>query len=499
MNKLFYFLLASFLFPECYALRLQILHTNDLHSFFEGTRDGQGGYARLKSLADRLRVKAKTDGMKTLFLDGGDFGEGTSYFLADKGATSLSLLDALGVDATVVGNHDYLMGTDTLSDQMDRAGLKAHMLSANIDEKTKKLLGNRIKDLVNFEIDGVRIGVFGLTTVDLHYKYALKDSASFTDPDKQIAPMEKLAGENQVDFLIGLTHLGVEKDESVVKKSSSVDLIVGGHSHTRLEEALYRKNKNGRSVPIVQAGSHSLAIGELIIEINPKTKAHKILSYRLHNVTPDLPQDETIHQIVKNAHISREQAFGRSFDEIIGESSFDLSGYENGNNPESISCWGGHLARMTKHAAGADLGLHLAAFEGEKIPRGFIRYGDLVDNYPHFRKFGDPGWEIVTVQMKGMVLEKIYQFISTRKGQLGWNFSGIERSGKDTLVNGEKIKSWKSYGLALPHEVTFALETALPFIKRFIYQERKQTGVFIWNGIEEYLRLNSPLSCTGAS
>ena len=70
-------LLVLFIYTtSAQAMRLQLLHTNDLHSFFEGTRDGLGGYARLKTLVDQLKAKAKAQSIPTLFLDGGDFAEG---------------------------------------------------------------------------------------------------------------------------------------------------------------------------------------------------------------------------------------------------------------------------------------------------------------------------------------------------------------------------------------------------------------------------------------
>ncbi len=60
---------------------IQILHTNDLHSYFQGTRGGMGGYAQLKVVIDRLKQEATEKGIPTLYLDAGDFGEGSSFCL----------------------------------------------------------------------------------------------------------------------------------------------------------------------------------------------------------------------------------------------------------------------------------------------------------------------------------------------------------------------------------------------------------------------------------
>src|SRR5690606_40595204 len=87
------------------AKYLHIIHTNDLHSYLTGHADGRGGYDKVKTIIDRLRAKAltRTDlqngGVQSLVLDAGDFGEGTSFFLVDKGVTSFKSLNELGIDA----------------------------------------------------------------------------------------------------------------------------------------------------------------------------------------------------------------------------------------------------------------------------------------------------------------------------------------------------------------------------------------------------------------
>ncbi len=77
------------------ARLVQIIHTNDLHSYFAGTRGGMGGYARLKTLVDELKEKASRQGIPSMYLDGGDFGEGSSYYFSNQGVDSLRALDLL--------------------------------------------------------------------------------------------------------------------------------------------------------------------------------------------------------------------------------------------------------------------------------------------------------------------------------------------------------------------------------------------------------------------
>src|SRR3954447_317733 len=89
---------------------LTLIHTNDLHSHFRPDRGplGLGGMARLKTAVDRIRRQAKN----ALFLDGGDWSEGNIYYYDGGGVQSVKMMDQLGIDVAVVGNHDWLNGPD---------------------------------------------------------------------------------------------------------------------------------------------------------------------------------------------------------------------------------------------------------------------------------------------------------------------------------------------------------------------------------------------------
>lgn len=502
MKKHLFILLLSLLSLPAFAVKFQLLHTNDLHSYFEGTRNGKGGYARLKALADKLKEKARSQGMKTIFLDGGDFGEGTSFFMANEGVDALGMLDALGIDVAVLGNHDYMQGGFELARQMDKAKLKAKIVSANLRGEWLMGLRGKIPDLVTIDLDGVKVGVFGLSTAEAHYQYPILNPGMILPPKLLVKPMEVKAKLKKVDFLIALTHIGFAKDQAIVKDSKRIDLVVGGHSHTRLQEPLFQKNKNGKEIPIIQTGANSMALGEMIIDVDPASGKHQFLSYQLHDVTHDMPSDPQVENLVELAKVHREEYFGRDMEEIIGESLFNLSGSVDGIGKKTSSCWGSHLARMTLDSVKADVGLHVAFFEGEAIPRGPIRYVDMIDNFPHFREFHDGGWEIVTVKLNGFLLKKVFETVAAKPGHLGMNFAGVsmpkareDAKGYQFKINGKKINPLKDYRLAMPSEVIHAVEATVPWLKGILYTGRRYTGVRYWEKLEEYIRANSPMSC----
>lgn len=111
-----------------------------------------------------------------------------------------------------------------------------------------------------------------------------------------------------------------------------------------------------------------------------------------------------------------------------------------------------------------------------------MTYGDLADNFPHVRKFGDQGWEIATVFMSGYKLRYFMRWIS-RRG-FGVSFSGL----------GYKTDDKATYRIAFPAEVALAIKTSLPGYKSYL-QGLRYSGKYYWPVMADYLKTHSPLSC----
>jgi 2',3'-cyclic-nucleotide 2'-phosphodiesterase (5'-nucleotidase family) len=486
---------------------VQIIHTNDLHSYFNGTRTLKGGYARLKTLVDKLRAEALKKNIPSIHLDAGDFGEGTSFFMSNEGVDSLRALDILGVDATVIGNHDHMLGGFVLANQIKKANLQSKMLSANIEGKKLLGLDNLVDSRADFNLDGIKIRVFGLSTSEIHFQYPLIPRG-FISPSIMAGQLEeRKAKRDDVDFLIALTHIGLRKDIKLIHKTKEVDLVVGGHSHTRLDDIHYEKNKAGKYIPIVQTGANGLAVGSLYVDIKGKND-YEIIDYRLHDVTLDLEENQTMVNLVTNALESKNSYFGRQFTEVIGSSEIPLSGYIDGQENDQTTCWGEHIAKMSKEAVGADIGLHLAMFEGESIPAGPIRFGDIVDNFPHFRAYGDQGWQIATIKLRGFWIRKIFEFLASKPGFLGINFYGenlrttdlppspLSQDQINRFMGGKfKLSNFKRYKVAFPSEVAYAIEKTFPFLKGLVLPKLEISNAYYWPVMENYLRENSPIAC----
>ena len=493
------------------AKLIQIIHTNDLHSFFEGSRSGKGGYARIKTLVDQLKADAKTKGIQTLFLDGGDFGEGSSFYFSNNGTDALRGLDLLGVDVTVLGNHDYIMGGRDLSRQITDSNLQAHLLSANLKGKALMGLRKKIKEHVDYDIEGMKIRIFGLSTPEIHFQYPLLPQGFIGPSHKKGIKIARKSKKDGVDFLIGLTHIGLDKDSILASHSRSIDMIIGGHSHTRLDQPKMVENLNGEIIPIFQTGAHGLAIGSLIVDVIGKGE-YKLIDYRLYDVTQDIAPNFEVKKFVDEAYVNRERYFNRSWTEVIGFSEITLTGLHEGHVRDPKSCWSQHIARLTRETAQTELSFQFDIFQGEEIPKGVIRFGDLIDNFPHFRAWGDQGWNITKSNISGLVLNQLLKFLSQGDKPFDVTIDGLKtmdlekgmvvpfivghHSPENALISGVTINNLKFYSVALPSEVPFAIGKMLPGIRDLLFVNKTQVkNSNFWPLFENYIAKNSPLKC----
>ncbi len=491
------------------ARLLKIIHTNDLHSYFTGYLDGRGGYARVKTKIDELKKEAGMQGISVLHLDGGDFGEGTSFFFSEEGVASVRTIGMLGTDVSVIGNHDHMMGGKTLGHQIRTAHIKTKFISSNIVQTPEMELADVVKPYVDFTKGGIKIRVIGLSTPEAHFQYPLKPG--FILPANPVGVLQSnLARKEGKELVIALTHLGKSADEKLAKGSKEIDVIVGGHSHTRLDKVVYVKNKKGRQVPIVQAASHGLVVGELLIDLQDDGKI-KVVKYKLHDIKDPIVQDPGMKMFVERAYGDRNEYFGGRWNDIIGYSSIPLTGYVDGNAVQKSSCWGRHMAKLTRKSSDTHIGIHLASFEGVYKEPGPVTFGDMIDNFPHIRNYGDNGWQISKINMKGLIFKNLIRAFINIKDVAGINFDGVTYNsiilpkfipfigGKiwafNIKVNGAKVNYEASYSMSFPTEVGHALRTSLPAVTQAIFPSLEDTGIYYWDVMEDYIKKNSPLKC----
>ncbi|MDA9761194.1 metallophosphatase [Flavobacteriaceae bacterium] len=258
--------------------QITILHTNDVHSHIDpfGPNDGRnankGGIARRATLIQRLRQ----ENPNTLLLDAGDIFQGTPYFNYYGGELEFKLMSMLDYDAATIGNHDFDNGIDGLYAQLPHA--QFDFVSANYNFKNT-IMDGHVAPYKIFIKNGVRIGVFGLGVEleGLVGKDMFKET-KYLDPIEIAQDMSRiLKTEEQCDLIICLSHLGYDyenqqkvSDRSLARSTKDIDLIIGGHTHTFLDEPTLETNTIGKSVLVNQVGCFGLYVGKVDFYFEPE-------------------------------------------------------------------------------------------------------------------------------------------------------------------------------------------------------------------------------------
>jgi 5'-nucleotidase len=262
------------------SIDLTILHTNDVHSRLEpfeadsGKLAGQGGVAARAAIIDGIR----RDTPNVLLLDAGDIFQGTPYFNLYKGEPEIRAMTMMGYDAVTMGNHDFDLGVDGFARQLVHA--RFPVLTANY-EFTGTPLEGRTQPWTVIKKAGLRIGVFGigielkgLVPDDLYGKTVYLEPLRIA---QQTA--DHLRKKEHCDLVICLSHLGYSyesrkvSDLVLAKETRGIDLIIGGHTHTFLDEPTIIKNADEKPVIVNQVGWGGVRLGRIDFRLNDKKSA----------------------------------------------------------------------------------------------------------------------------------------------------------------------------------------------------------------------------------
>lgn len=481
------------------AKLVQILHTNDTHSFLDNSTHSttRGGAARLKTLMDTYKAKMKEEGVQTIAVDSGDFLEGNIYFMAEHGRKSFEVHNEMGYDVGVLGNHDYQMGSGELNKILGEVDLKMSLLIANLNPAHKfDNIKTKIKPYKELEIDGIKIAFLGLTTDEILYKWRLFNGA-ITSPIATAQVYEDILRDRKNDFIIALTHIGVMKDIKLAEATSKIDLIIGGHSHTALFEPTYGVNRNKKRVPIVQAGQHTEYLGRLIVDLE-KGKPLKIVSYELIPVITEVSElNSHIKTLVEEADASLGVLYGKDWlDEKLGKSDL-VVGDELGARK-----WAFYITDAMREKTGADISLHSPSMNGDNYPVGDITRRSILNSIPRvFEVDQKYGWDIYTTKIRGSWLRVTLQALSYfgepivysgvkmkyERGPFGFKIRHV-------MVNGKKINPFKNYTVAFTEGIVKGAKGIDPRTVA-ILRNPKNTGHKIWATLEERI-VSRPQSLT---
>lgn len=257
-------------------VKLSILHTNDTHSQIEpfaltdGKFPGMGGFSRRAAIIKKIRKQESN----VLLFDAGDVFTGSPYFNVFKGELEYRLMSEMGYDGGTIGNHEFDNGLEELSRQTIHA--RFPLISSNYDFSGTPMEGKTLSYNI-YNVKGITIGVYGLgPKLEGLVDKKLFGSAKWNNPIATASEIEEKLKKNCCDFIICLSHLGFgEKDydfndQVLARNTRHTNLIIGGHSHTFLDNAIREKNRIKKQVDIVQVGWAGLKLGKYDVFFNHK-------------------------------------------------------------------------------------------------------------------------------------------------------------------------------------------------------------------------------------
>ncbi|MBM4300084.1 MAG: hypothetical protein FJ121_00910 [Deltaproteobacteria bacterium] len=413
---------------------LKILYVNDFHGFAEpykptGSDAPLGGIAYLAGAVDRARGKSPS-----LLLAAGDMIQGNAWANLFRGKSTIEVMNAMKFDAMVVGNHEFDFGPRVLKERMAQA--RFPMLGANV----KGLPA--LKPYVIKNLQGVRIAIIGVVTPDTPVTTHPRNVAglSFSTPESAVKKyLPQLKG--RADVVVVLSHCGFQADKELAARVPGIDVIVGGHSHTKM----LQPERVGRTI-IVQAWEHAKALGVL----NLKVKNGKVVGFdgALEEISP---ATGAANCQVQDIVARYERQTGPLLHRAIGETQVALDGEHVRTGETNL---GNFVADVMRQAAGAEVAIINGGGIRTGVAPGKIAVKDIYAALP-FDNY------LVAISLTGAQLKAALEHGVSRLEEpvggfpqvsgLTFTYSRSAPAGsrvKDVIVGGRPLDPQKEYVVA---------------------------------------------------
>lgn len=386
-----------------------ILFTNDLHShLLPSSQEGgeeYGGYGRLMTVI-RQQIEKYPD---AILVDGGDFSMGSLFQTAyTTSALELRIMGAMGYDATVFGNHEFDYLPKGLASMLNAAVASGDALPAIVNanylppekgsdaytEDTAAVVdafeNYGVKEYVILERGGVYFAIIGLFGVDAdacapNSGMILHDIAEKAQQavDAATAECKQLYGAEPV--VVALSHTGTDngqgEDYELAMAVDGIDVIISGHTHTLLEEAIVVNNTY-----IVSAAEYGKYLGVVHLRCN-SAGATKIVDYELIPIDETVEEDAEIGALVENFKVEVEKNYladyGMGFDQVLLTNDYEFDKvrdvYDYAHESTLCNVFSDAYKWAVEQTTGekVDVALTASGVIRESIPMGEVTVSDI--------------------------------------------------------------------------------------------------------------------------
>ena len=291
---------------------ITILYTNDIHSHIANTKsvESEDGTSeeipglRMSNISQMVQ-DLQDEGKNVLLVDAGDEVQGNTYGAIDKGETVVKIMNATGYQLATPGNHEFDYGMFRLFQLADMAEFP--YITATFHSLTGE---DPFEDVHIFEIGDKKIAFVGVTTpeaiISSTPSYFQDEKGNFiydidgiADPQEMFDAVQEVIDSvsDQVDYVIGLGHVGVGRDEQsrhistydLIENTSGLDAFIDGHSHSSIPQEIV-SDKDGNQVLLTQTGFYLNAVGVMEISSDGTISSHLIEEYE--NFDPEVAEME---------------------------------------------------------------------------------------------------------------------------------------------------------------------------------------------------------------
>lgn len=425
-------------------LRLTILHTNDTHghllpfSYPQGIapdspaaqmpfKENIGGIARRATLIKNLR---ETLHGQTLVIDAGDYMDGTPFSLEFLGEADVACMDAVGYEFATLGNHEFSNSLPQIQKLLAMSRCTNVLANARLRANGQPLC----QPYVVVERFGLKIALFGLIVRDTQNYRGAREGVEILDPfetARQLVPQLR----SQADLVILISHLGYEDDQRLAREVPGIDVIVGGHSHTRLTAPTFiewrqKDAPNLGGTLIVQAFQWGGELGRLDLTFwrNPDTNRWEMVAYRgqLIPITADIPEDPATRKVLDGYWKRIARRYGR----VVGVATDDF--VQRGNDYAHYNL----VSDAIRETFGSEFDIQNMFGVRIELAKGAITYYDLARMLP----FGNT---IVRFEIRGRDLKALLQ--RHRPTVSGIRYRVENGRLVQATLNGEPIQDDKLY------------------------------------------------------
>lgn len=371
--------------------KLGVVSSNDSHghiqSFRHNGEEGWGGMARRRVAIQTAR--ADTD-YYWMVLDAGDVFQGTPISNLLTGFLDIECMNQMGYDAMCLGNHEFDFGYDLIRGRMPDANFP--MLCCNVIDKER---GVPVAEPYHiFRRGNYRVGVIGITTETLlgETNPRVADYVDVYDPVPIVKSLARYLRSIGVDIVIAVGHQGYGRDIEMAKEIPELDVIVGGHTHTKLDEP----TRVG-DVLVTQSWEWGKQIGvmKVTFERDSADERFRLVSYENEYVpmSPDLPEDDGMKAFIADY----DQRFSKEMDKVVCTA---LQDFPVDNVRLEENALASLIADSMRSATEADVAYFNGGNFRAGLSEGTVTFGDLYGVLPYdnfLMKVPMPGWKLIEI------------------------------------------------------------------------------------------------------